>query len=268
MGETGDEGESPTERRNIMAKFLNQMSMEPDAGSVSQDNPGKPSMEQMPESSTSKSKAKTKAKAKTMADDAQPDKSGKGPMGKFNPGKKEKPPKAYGEQEPAKKRAARAGESYLRLRVRVESGTISVVDARQVEGPLTQPSTIHGNYVAELLHNDEPVAVEAIPDLGERRPYFDPARALVEGGPHGSWEIPTAEFALRIPSDAISSKSLAKADIALYQVKDSSRPLRTRPDASLQEDYHSEVRQVARLNGVDLSNLTKAAQAAVKRVLK
>jgi hypothetical protein len=258
-----------------MAKFLNQLSMEPDAGAVSQDNPGKPSMKQMPESSTAKSKAQTKAKtkaktraARTMADDAQPDKSGKGPMGRFTPGKKEKRPKAFGEQEPVSKRAARAGESYLRLRVRVESGDISVVDARQVEGPLTQPSTVHGNYVAELLHNGEPVAVEAIPDLGERRSYFDPSRAPVEGGSHGSWEIPTAEFALRIPSDAISAKSLAKADIVLYQVKDSSQPLRTRPGASLREDYHSEVREVASSKGVDLSNLSKAAQANVKRVLK
>jgi hypothetical protein len=259
-----------------MAKFLNQPAMEPDAGVVSQDNPGKPSMNETPETSTARGKAKAKAKAgarattkaRTMADDAQPDKSGKGPMGRFNPGKKEKPRKTFAEQEPATKRAARAGESYLRLRVRVENGNMSVVDARRVEGPLTQPSAVHGNYVAELLHNGEPVAVESIPELGERRSYFDPARELVEGGSHGSWEISTAEFALRIPSDAISSKSLSKADIALYQVKDSSQPLRTRADASLRDDYHSEVREVARLKGVDLSNLSKAAQASVKRVLK
>jgi hypothetical protein len=257
-----------------MAKFLNQMSMEPDAGFVSQDNPGKPSMQQTPESSTVKRKARPKAKAgarsrsRTMADDAQPDKSGKGPMGRFNRGKKEKPPKSFGAQEPARKRAARAGESYLRLRVRVEGGDMSVVDARQVEGPLTQPSTVHGNYVAELLYNGEPVAVEAIPDLGERRSYFDPGRAVTEGGSHGSWEIPTAEFALRLPSDAMSSRSLSRADIVLYQVKDSSQPLRTRADASLRDDYQSELREVARLQGVELSSLSKAAQASVRRVLK
>ena len=245
-----------------MANFLNQTSMEPNSEAVSSNNPGKPSMEQAPGAAARKGKPT----GRVMAEDAQPDKSGKGPMGKFTASRKAASSKAVGEQKP--KRARRTAESYLRLRVRVENGNMSIVDARQVEGPLIQSSIIQNGYVAELLHNGNPVAVEAIADLGERRPYFDPGRALVEGAAHGSFDVPTAEFALRIPSGAMLFKNLPKAEIALYQIKDSSQPLRTRAGASLRTDYQSEVREVARLKGVNMTNLSKAAQASVKRVLK
>ena len=161
----------------------------------------------------------------------------------------------------------RASESYLRMRMRVENGEMSVVDVREVEGPLSMPDNLPSGFVYEVTLGPKRVAVGSVPDLGEWRSFPSPS-GPAELRVHHITSLPDAEFTMRIPREEVSLSALPKTEVALYQVKE---PAGDRPiprGLSLEAEFTNEIREIARLKGIMVNVLPKEAQKEIRRALK
>jgi hypothetical protein len=214
---------------------------------------------------------------KLMDENPEPDKGGKNRM-QAPPVRKAAAKKAGAKKAAAKppgdqveKSAARAQEkagSYLRMRVRVENGEMSVVDMKEVEGPLAQRETLPSGFAYEVSLNQRQLAVGTVPDIGVWRglPDPDPDGPIEMRGHHITPQA-SVEFNVRVPREGLSLSALPKTEIALYQVKVdvSDKPIASR---ALSTAFSEELREVARLKGIKVADLPQPAQKAVKRAFK
>jgi len=111
------------------------------------------------------------------------------------------------------------GPGYIRLRVHVDEGDMTVRDARFVAGPLNKLSdevTPGLNYEAKVGRRR--VAVGDIPETTEWRGYPDPTgRPELQG--HHIVEQTSYDFTVRIPADQIEESSLQDLRIDLFRWK-------------------------------------------------
>lgn len=157
--------------------------------------------------------------------------------------------------------------SYLRMRVRVENGEMSVLDVREVDGPLAMPGHLPSGFAYEVTLGAKRVAVGGVPDLGEWRGYPSPKGPPELHGHHVT-QLSEAEFNVRVPREEVSLSALPQTEITLYQVKE---PAQNRPiprGLSLQAEFTNEIREVARLKGINVDSLSKDAQKEFRRALK
>jgi hypothetical protein len=147
-----------------------------------------------------------------------------------------KPP--TGEQQPG----------YVRLRLRVdESGAISVVGAKAVEGPLVE-SKLQGALAYEITLGQKRIAAGAIPDAGERRSFPDPKGRGVMAGHHVT-PLPTYDVNVRVSKAQVTAASLPRLQIRLYRLK-AELPLE-RPDAgAIGPQFERELREVGTVKGI------------------
>jgi hypothetical protein len=153
------------------------------------------------------------------------------------------------------------------MRVHVQNGEMSVVDVREVEGPLSMPDNLPSGFVYEVTLGPKRIAVGSVPDLGEWRSYPSPS-GPPELQVHHVTSLPEAEFTMRIPREELSLSALPKTEVALYHVKE---PAGDRPIArglSLEAEFTNEIREVARLKGIMVNTLPKGAQKEIRRALK
>ena len=86
----------------------------------------------------------------------------------------QEPPKPPRRKKPAGRASKQAKEGYVRLRVLVQDGELSVVGAKFVEGPLAPMETLHPGLAYEMTLGARRVAAGAIADAGVWRSYPDP----------------------------------------------------------------------------------------------
>src|SRR5262249_62355133 len=88
----------------------------------------------------------------------------------------------YADQDPRRARGRR--EQYVRLRLRLHSGRLTVVDSHLVDGPLAQARGFPGTNAYEVTLGDRLLHAGPLPDLGEQRSFANP-----EGPPeqHGHY---------------------------------------------------------------------------------
>jgi hypothetical protein len=155
---------------------------------------------------------------------------------------------------------------YLRLRVHVEDGDVTVQDIAAAEGPLIAHEPLHGDFAWEALIAGKRVASGAIPDAGVRRafPPRDPAQGQ-EG--HFFTTAPSFDFMVRIPKELVTESKLRRLEIPIYRIKEGGLPKTEGPEP-LAERFAREIREVGRLHGVDLAQLPKAAQTRARRALR
>ena len=110
--------------------------------------------------------------------------------------------------------AAQQPEGYVRLRLRVSDGEMSVVGAKAVEGPLVEPR-LQGALAYEATVGEKRVAAGGIPDVGQRRSFPDPEGKGVSAGHHVE-RAQTYEVNVRIPKGAgLGFRAPAARDRAL-----------------------------------------------------
>ena len=164
-------------------------------------------------------------------------------------------------------RAARsaAEEGYLRVRVRVEDGELSVEDIRAVEGPLVTNEALHGDLAYEVTMGGRRLSSGSIPDAGMMRsfPPLEPAE-----GQEGHFFTPATsyEFVVRIPKDAVSIRSLPRLNVTLFRIKEPV-PLAEGPEP-LGDRFPKELHEVGRIRGIRIEHLPKHAQADARRALR
>jgi hypothetical protein len=155
-------------------------------------------------------------------------------------------------------------EAYLRLRLRVENSEISIVEAHKVDGPLIMPDTIDGNLAYEVTVGSNRIAVGSIADVGVNRSFPNPQVPGQEG--HFFVELPSYEFNVRIPREALSPSTLPKAEIALYRVK---APIsQAIGDKPLPSQFSNELREVARLKGIPVKKLPTPSQSEINELFR
>lgn len=201
-----------------------------------------------------------------MSDEPKPDKGRKNRMAPVprasaqrKKGRKEAP-----DQESKRERRAprKERESYVRLRLRVEGGEMSVVGIREVEGPLVQPDLIHGGLIYEVSVGDRRISVGSIPDAGVERSFPDPREP--ERG-HYVTEVPTYEVSVRVPTAELSRSAIGRLEVALYRAKELTDQPIGQPRIS--DQFSRELREVARLKGLRGDDLPPSLRKDLDRIL-
>jgi hypothetical protein len=171
------------------------------------------------------------------------------------------------------KGSGKTSEKYLRLRVRVENGQMSVIDGHEVAGPLAEPTALPGSYAYEVTLGSQRLHAGSLPDLNVVRSFPNPNGPPAEQT-HHTYEVPIYEFNVRVPSAAISASTLPQTEIALYRVKEPVRVM-SLGRLSLADVHERELREVARMKGIPATIVSQAAPAgaaftgrAVKRAAK
>jgi len=162
-----------------------------------------------------------------------------------------------------KKTPRQKDEGYLRLRLLVQNGVMSVVEAHKVDGPLIMEDRIDSTLVYEAVVSSKRIATEAITDVGYNRSYPNPEGVPGQEG-HLFVETPSYELYARLPVRDLSSSLLPKLEIALYRVKS---PIEnTMGEKSLAAKFGNELREVARLKGISIKELPQASQKEIRNV--
>lgn len=220
------------------------------------ENPKLPSMEE-----AEPQPKRIKGAVLMMPDKPEPQKGAKNLM--RAPAKKsgaQKSAKAAGlsPQQPARA-SGKPAEKYLRLRVRVENGQMSVIDSHEVAGPLAEPTMLPGSYAYEVTAGSERLHAGSLPDLNVVRSFPNPSGPPMEQT-HHTYEVSTYEFNVRIPRASVTASTLPRTEIALYRVKE---PVEHKAmgTVAIADANERELREVARLKGIPASILTKAAPA-------
>jgi hypothetical protein len=108
-----------------------------------------------------------------------------------------------------------ASDGYVRLQVRLQDGTLSLLDAQQVDGPLVQPTTLAYGLVHEVLVDGRQVAVGAHPDANISRSFEEPGHGP---GTHHTYELPTVDLTVRVPTAALRGVDPSKVTISVYHI--------------------------------------------------
>jgi hypothetical protein len=167
----------------------------------------------------------------------------------------------FGDQQPRRPRSRGAGsprEQYIRLRIRVNNGRLSVVDSHLVDGPLGQERGFPGSNAYEVTLGDRLLHAGALPDLGVQRSFPN-----VDGPPrqHGHYftERTTYEFTARLPADAVTRDTVKEIAVRLHRVKQEARTDQL-GEAPLAMQFERQLRPIAELVGLPDSVLPEAIE--------
>lgn len=178
----------------------------------------------------------------------------------------QEPPKPPRRRKPAGRASKQAKDGYVRLRVLVRNGELSVAGAKFVEGPLAPMETLHPGLAYEVTLGARRVAAGAIPDAGVYRSFPDPlGRPGLEG--HHIIEVPSYEIAVRVPAQELSMSALPKVRITLYRWRGAG-PATPVTGRSLKAQLKGRVETIATLSGIRMSRLSKQAKAELRGALE
>lgn len=158
-----------------------------------------------------------------------------------------------------------SADGYVRLEVHVENGKLSITGLKQVSGPLAMPGAVIRGYAYEVLLDDQQVALGSVPDVGVRRAFAN--RDVPDPqGKHFLIEVPTFDFAARIPKNYFVTANLPKLNIVLHKVEDA--PDRFTSLTPLQRQPGVKTTEVGRLAGIKLEELSPAVRPTLQEVLR
>jgi hypothetical protein len=178
----------------------------------------------------------------------------------------QEPPKPPRRTQPAGGASGKAKEGYVRLRVLVEDGALSVAGAKFVEGPLAEANALHPGLAYEVTLGSRSIAAGGVADAGVWRSFPDPlGRPGLQG--HHIAEVPSYEIAVRIPVQKLSISALPKAQITLYRWRGTG-PAMALAGTPLKAQLKGPVETVATLKGIRMSQLSKEAQTELRRALR
>jgi hypothetical protein len=175
------------------------------------------------------------------------------------------PSPGQGLQKPGSKHAGPSpSDGYVRVELHFANNQLSVIGAREVEGPLTTPSAVINGSAYEVLLGDQQIALGSIPDVGLRRAFANRDVPDPEGK-HRFIQVPSFDFFVRIPKAYISAVNLPRLTILLHNVRQA--PDRLAPGAALQRQSGVETAEVARLSGLSLERLPAEVRPLFEKIL-
>jgi hypothetical protein len=227
------------------------------------DNPKLPLMSDTPPRPRS-----IKGKILLMAEEPKPDTGKQKRMSAFRKAAAVRAPKVRPDQKEAnltRAETAQQPEGYVRLRLRITDGEMSVVGAKAVEGPLVEPK-LQGALAYEVTVGQKRVAAGGIPDVGERRSFPDPEGKGEMSGHHVE-ELKTYEVNVRVPKEQVSAAELPRLEIALYKMKEELPEPRVDrlPAGPIGAQFARELREVGRMKGIRPDQLARPVAEQVRK---
>jgi hypothetical protein len=117
-------------------------------------------------------------------------------------------------------------DGYIRMLVRMEDDRLSIVDAREVEGPLVQPEALAPGLVHEVVVGGTRVAFGSTPGVAESRSFSESG---VEGpDEHHIADPGIVEFPVRVPLDALRGVDPESVSVNVVSIE---APVDTPPPA-------------------------------------
>ncbi len=141
-----------------------------------------------------------------------------------------------------------APEGYVRFRMEVNDGRLSIVGSHFVNSTLVTPSILGGNFAYEVSEGEKRLHVGSLADLGVTRSFANPSGPL-ELRRHHITPLSRYEFDVRVPAPALRRAALKNIQITLYRVKERA-PGMILGAAPLGTQFEREVRVVARVQGI------------------
>ncbi|HEY6802637.1 MAG TPA: hypothetical protein VI306_03560 [Pyrinomonadaceae bacterium] len=140
------------------------------------------------------------------------------------------------------------GEQYIRMRIRVNNGRLSVIDSHLIDGPLRQGAGFPGTNAYEVTLGERLLHAGALPDLGVQRSFPNPEGARQQRG-HYITERDIYEFMARVPASEVTSDTIRKIVVRLLRVKEEAS-LNRLDQAPLGTQLEREIRPIAELVGL------------------
>lgn len=156
------------------------------------------------------------------------------------------------------------GDGYLRLRVRVEDGNLSIEGAKVVEGPLVQDPVLISGLAYEVTVGTRRLAAGQIQDAGVWRSFPDPSGRPALSGHHIT-VVRSYEIAVRIPLTGLSMAVLRRANITLYRWR--GEAVTTEGNQTLKTRLRR-AETIGRLKGVRLNTLPKKVLTSLRDALR
>ena len=181
------------------------------------------------------------------------------------------PAKGFRDQEPPRRSRSsmdsetNGGDGYLRLRVLVEPGKLTLAGGTVVEGPLTQPPLLHPGLAYEVTVSGRRLAVGQVQDAGVWRSFGDPTGRPALSGHHIT-VLPSYEIAVRIPLTDLSLAALRRANITLYRWRGDVAG--TEGERSMKSRLGKRVETIGRLKGIRLDALPKGEHARLRATFR
>ena len=161
------------------------------------------------------------------------------------------------DQKPPRRRRRTQGdqmsEQYVRLRIRVRDGRLSVVDSHLVDGPLSPDKAFPGTNAYEVTIGDRLLHAGALPDLGFQRSFVDP-NAPDEQQAHHFTEQGDFEFSARVPAQELTRETIGDVAVRLHRVKGEARA-EVLSGEPLAVQFEREMRPLGELHGLPESAL-------------
>lgn len=189
-------------------------------------------------------------------------------MKAFRPGGK----KARENHAPSGDQVAREAEQanhvtgYLRLRLHVEKGEVTVQGAKHVPGPLDRVGSISPgvSYVARI--GDRQIAAGDVPEPTEWRSFPDPAqRAGLEG--HHVTEVESFDVTVRVPAEELDEQRLGDLNVELVRWRGKGPGDRIDVD-ELAKQPKAAITQLGTLRGVELETVPADVRRSLRAALK
>lgn len=157
----------------------------------------------------------------------------------------------------------RAPEGYVRFRMQVDNGRISILDSHFVNSTLVTAPTLGGNFAYEVSDGEKRLHVGSVADLGVTRSFASPTGPL-ELRRHHVTPLSRYEFDVRVPAPALRRAVLKNIQVTLYRVKERA-PSMVLGAAPLGTQFERELRVVARLHGIPRDVLPRDIQKPSRR---
>jgi hypothetical protein len=150
------------------------------------------------------------------------------------------------------------------LTIHFANRKLSIVEMKQVPGPLALPSAVTRGYAYEVLVDGQQIALGSLPDMGVRRSF---ANRDVPGpqGRHHFANLPTFDFFVRIPKGHVTMTNLPKLNIVLHDVQGA--PDRFTTLAPLQKQSGVRTEEVSRISGIKLKELAPSVRPQLEQLL-
>ena len=156
----------------------------------------------------------------------------------------------------ARRRAVDAGGGYVRLRMRVEDGEMSIVDVHHVDSELVMPERLLGSNAYDVTLGERLLHADSVPDVGVSRSFPNPdPNAPPEQHGHHFHELSMYEFDVRVPVSDLSPEDLPEVAVSYFKLKETPEaPVRREP---LHSQFARETREVMRVTGLPPEVLEK-----------
>lgn len=160
---------------------------------------------------------------------------------------------------------AQATEGYVRLTVRAEAESLTVVGAGEVDGPLVTSDVIGAGLVYEVTAAGKRVGIEWLPDAVGARSFVNIDRPEAALGHH--FTTPASfQFTVRVPRAALHETDLAHLEVTLHRLTEPpAQPLGPEP---LRAQLGESASEVAALRGIALEGLEPPVRTQLERILQ